>query len=208
MKKILCYGDSNTWGCSPVDSSRFDEKTRWPMVMGSILGDGFTVFEEGLNGRTVLNLSPGNRELNGIDYAADAVRNYIPVDIVLVCLGTNDVFVAEEISLNKISDGIRDIICVMRENHISGGFRVPEVVIMSPPGFNESVEGAGFIQLQLNMLKGLSESYREIAAQNKCLFFNTSDFVAGSEIDGSHLAAESHILLGNRIAEFIISEIK
>ena len=29
MKKIICYGDSNTFGYNPKDGSRFDENIRW-----------------------------------------------------------------------------------------------------------------------------------------------------------------------------------
>ena len=29
MKRILCFGDSNTWGFAPKDGYRFDENTRW-----------------------------------------------------------------------------------------------------------------------------------------------------------------------------------
>ena len=29
MIRILCYGDSNTWGYIPGTGKRFDENTRW-----------------------------------------------------------------------------------------------------------------------------------------------------------------------------------
>ena len=38
-KHILCYGDSNTWGCTgnwietTVPTKRYDEQTRWPCVL-------------------------------------------------------------------------------------------------------------------------------------------------------------------------------
>ena len=32
-KRIICFGDSNTWGYDPVSGSRYDENTRWPMRM-------------------------------------------------------------------------------------------------------------------------------------------------------------------------------
>ena len=39
QRRILCFGDSNTWGviprweASPLPSERYDEHTRWPCVM-------------------------------------------------------------------------------------------------------------------------------------------------------------------------------
>ena len=50
-KKILCFGDSLTWGYDPEKRQRFDADSRWPRVMGSLLGDGYEVIEEGQNGR-------------------------------------------------------------------------------------------------------------------------------------------------------------
>ena len=33
MKRILCYGDSNTWGHNPKDASRFRENERWTKLL-------------------------------------------------------------------------------------------------------------------------------------------------------------------------------
>jgi len=209
MKKILCYGDSNTWGCSPVDSSRFDENTRWPMVMSSILGNDFLILEEGLNGRTVLNLSHDNFMLNGIEYIDSLIENHCPIDIFLLCLGLNDVFIFEEVTINEILNGIEKIIDIVNNHHNNKqGCNIPETVIMSPPMFNSNIEWAQFIELQINKLKELPAAYKRLSIEKNCRFFNTSAYVTGSAIDGSHLDAGSHILLGKKIAEFILGRLK
>jgi len=203
MKKILCYGDSNTWGCSPRDSSRYDESTRWTMVMKSVLGEDYTIIEDGLNGRTVLNLSPLNRMANGVEWIKSAVNEYMPFDIAVICLGLNDVFIAEDASLQNIADGLEEIINVLRNSHISAGFTIPEIIVMAPPEYNIEVEGSMFFELQINKLKCLPEAYKELSLKRDCHFLNAAAYVKGSAIDGSHLEAESHIILGQKIAEFI-----
>jgi len=208
MKKILCYGDSNTWGCSPVDSSRFDENTRWPMVMSSILGDNFLILEEGLNGRTVLNLSNENYMLNGIEYTNSLIENHSPIDILILNLGLNDVFIFEEVTINEILTGIEKIIDTVNNFQTKHSNNIPETVIMSPLKFNNNVEWAHVIELQINKLKELPEAYKNLSMKKSCHFFNTSDYVTGSIIDGSHLDAGSHIFLGEKIAEFILSRFK
>ena len=50
-KRILCFGDSNTWGYM-VSGGRFDEDVRWPMKLQELLGDDYRIIEEGFNGRT------------------------------------------------------------------------------------------------------------------------------------------------------------
>lgn len=47
MKRIMCYGASNTWGYNPADDlgqegccGRFPEHVRWTSVMEDLLGPG------------------------------------------------------------------------------------------------------------------------------------------------------------------------
>ena len=54
MKRILCYGDSNTWGYDAVNHFRFPADIRWTGVMSRVLGTEFQVIEEGLNARTTV----------------------------------------------------------------------------------------------------------------------------------------------------------
>ena len=56
-KRILCFGDSNTWGYT-VTGGRFGEDVRWPMRLQTLLGDGYAVIEEGFNGRTCVYDDP------------------------------------------------------------------------------------------------------------------------------------------------------
>jgi lysophospholipase L1-like esterase len=208
MKRVLCYGDSNTWGCSPRDGSRFDENTRWPMVMASILGSDYFIIEDGLNGRTVLNLSPVESDANGIAHINAVIESYIPLDIIIICLGTNDVFIGDDIPARIITEGVSEIIDIIRNIHIHEKLKIPEIIITAPPEYNMDVEGSDFYQLQINKLMSLPEFYSDLAEQKNCLFFDAGEHVKGSHIDGSHLEAESHIILGRKIAEFILSRIK
>lgn len=56
-KRILCFGDSNTYGYIPT-GGRYDRHTRWPMRLGEILGEDYEVIEEGFNGRTCVYDDP------------------------------------------------------------------------------------------------------------------------------------------------------
>ena len=58
MKRILCFGDSLTWGYDPAKRVRFEEDSRWPCVMQAALGDDYKVIEEGQNGRTIYRCLP------------------------------------------------------------------------------------------------------------------------------------------------------
>ena len=58
MKKIICFGDSNTYGYNPATGGRFDENTRWPKVLQKLLGEDYEIFEEGQNGRNISDPDP------------------------------------------------------------------------------------------------------------------------------------------------------
>ena len=62
MKRILCFGDSNTYGTRP-NGGRFDENTRWPMRLNELLGPDYAVIEEGFGGRTTVFDDPVEGEM-------------------------------------------------------------------------------------------------------------------------------------------------
>ena len=38
-KKILCYGDSNTWGYTPKTGKRYSKNQRWTGILQEMLGN-------------------------------------------------------------------------------------------------------------------------------------------------------------------------
>ena len=64
-KRILAFGDSNTWGYIPGTAERYDEDTRWTKLLEKKLGDGYEVVEEGLTGRTTVFDTGFDDLLNG-----------------------------------------------------------------------------------------------------------------------------------------------
>jgi lysophospholipase L1-like esterase len=45
MKRILIYGDSNTWGAGP--ENRYPDERQWSMILQTKLGGGYRVIQEG-----------------------------------------------------------------------------------------------------------------------------------------------------------------
>ncbi len=69
MIRIVCFGDSNTWGFRPDQPfQRYADDVRWTGVLQRELGDSFTVIEEGLNGRTTIWDDPFGEYRNGKTY--------------------------------------------------------------------------------------------------------------------------------------------
>ena len=55
MKKILIYGDSNTWGDNFCTGIRIPDDKQWVNILRKKLGDNFVIFQEGLPGRLAGN---------------------------------------------------------------------------------------------------------------------------------------------------------
>ncbi len=199
-KKIFCFGDSNTWGINAADGSRFDEYTRWPKVLESSLGDNFTVIEEGLNGRSLLPINPLNTSGCALSCIEDVLSPHLPLSIVIIYLGTNDVFDPSEISLVSIAKGMHSLIGKIRNLHESAQ---PVTIIIGPPATDRNFDGAQFFELQINQITALGPLYKEVAKEESVYFFDSSQFIKTSGIDCSHIDGENHKILGRELARFI-----
>ena len=92
MKTVVCFGDSNTWGYIPGSGGeRFPREVRWPSRLQELLGPGWDVIAEGLNGRTATFERADSEGRNGLPYLLPCVESHAPVDAVVIFLGTNDV---------------------------------------------------------------------------------------------------------------------
>ncbi|MEO1797934.1 MAG: GDSL-type esterase/lipase family protein, partial [Pseudomonadota bacterium] len=93
-KRIMCFGDSLTWGWIPVaegvPTTRYPAEVRWTGVLKAALGEGTTIIEEGLSARTTMLSDPTDPRLDGSAYLPSALASHLPLDLVILMLGTND----------------------------------------------------------------------------------------------------------------------
>ena len=84
--RILCYGDSNTWGDSADDSVRYPINVRWTGLLQQKLEDKFEIIEEGLCGRTTTLDDPKEEGRNGKTYLIPCINTHNPLDLVNLML--------------------------------------------------------------------------------------------------------------------------
>ncbi|MDD4648195.1 MAG: GDSL-type esterase/lipase family protein [Sphaerochaeta sp.] len=89
MRRILCYGDSNTFGTNP-SGGRWQYDQRWTGILSSLLGPDFQIIEEGLGGRTTVFDDPLELHRSGREFLPVALHSHRPLDLVILSLGTND----------------------------------------------------------------------------------------------------------------------
>jgi lysophospholipase L1-like esterase len=205
MRRILCFGDSNTWGYDPATQERFDEATRWTGVLQAALGRDFTVIEEGLNGRTTVWNDPIEGYKNGHDYLVPCLETHRPLDLVALMLGTNDLKRRFSLSAYDIAQGVAVLLRAISYSGAGRGGQPPRVLLLAPPptatlsNFAEMFDGAGPKSLLLG------QHYRVVAEQYHAAFLDTAAIIRSSDIDGIHLAAPEHARLGRAVAQEVLS---
>jgi len=213
IKRIMCYGDSLTWGYVPKTGERFDENTRWTRVCGKDLGEDYEIIEEGLSGRTTvcdIPWAPYNNGLDGFPYACLTNK---PLDMIVVFLGTNDILRVGDRKL-KLQRAMEDFI-----NHVVNAnvfyskpihhFKIYRdkvrvlMVIPMPRGQVQKNSDDPALRNCYEKSIEMQEVYKQIAEDYGIDYIFASDFVVSSEIDGTHLDGENHIKLGHAIANKI-----
>ena len=78
--RILCFGDSNTYGYDPRGffGDRYGAEDRWVDLLAK------------QTGHEIINAGANGREIPRNPYALRLLNEHAPVDIFLVMLGTND----------------------------------------------------------------------------------------------------------------------
>lgn len=207
-KRILCFGDSLTWGFDPDRRDRFPEENRWPMVLRKELGDGYVVIEEGQNGRTIATDDPAEGEKNGLKYIGPCLESHSPLDLVIVMLGLNDCKRKFSYSSMDIAGEMQILLeKIVAYDHFrcNDGFKI---LLVSPPVISEAIKDSwlgdsfGYENARKVSLE-LADWYRQLAGMYNCEFLDASEHVNVSNTDGCHMDAENQRRLGRVIAEYL-----
>jgi lysophospholipase L1-like esterase len=201
MKTILCYGDSNTRGYMPGTGKRFPREVRWPGVLRRDLGDGYDVIEEGLDGRTIVWDDPIERHKNGRAYLIPCLESQQPIDLVIMMLGTNELKMRFSLSAYDIAEGIRVLVDIVQKSEAGPDGAPPRLLLMAPPPVARLTEFAEMFEGAKAKSRRFGEHYRRIAEEQGCEFFDTSDVIVSSDIDGIHFEASEHQKLGETVAD-------
>jgi len=200
MKRVLCFGDSNTWGYDPATGNRLERDVRWTGVLRNALGPSYEVIEEGLNGRTTVWNDPIEGYKNGHDYLIPCLETHRPFDLIIIMLGSNDLKKRFSVSAYDIAKGAGVLVEVVQKSDAGIGGAAPKVLLVAPPpvakltGYAEMFEGSE------PKSRKLGEHFKNVAAEIGCAFLDASTVVVSSDLDGIHLEKEEHTKLGQAMA--------
>ena len=126
-------------------TTRYSAGERWPGVAQAALGERYEIVEEALNGRTTDLADPAVPELSGAGfdgsaYLPAAVASHLPLELVVIMLGTNDLKTAFDRSPEEVAQGIRKLIDLVRAQDRAAWseYPAPQVLVVAPPPMSDT----------------------------------------------------------------------
>lgn len=200
MRKVLIYGDSNSFGTAPTprlgDECVHAPGVRWGDVMARDLGRDWSVVVEGLPGRTaVLDDPVEGAYKNGLSVMPAIVQSHRPIDIAVICLGTNDQKARFGLGAQDVALGI---VRLARETLATD--MVGQVLIIAPPPLDEREDFAEMFAGAKVRGAGLAQHLARFADAEGIAFQDAGKVIAVDPTDGIHWSAKAHAALAPVVA--------
>lgn len=207
--RIVCYGDSNTWGYCAATGQRYEDDERWTQRLQALLGDGFQVVEEGLCSRTTVFEDPLNEGVCGLAPLTAILRSHAPVDVLMLMLGTNDCKQRFGATAQNIADGMKRVILKARALDVWRD--APRILLAAPIIIDPRVAGVPRVGQEMGALcveksRQLPGLYRQLARDTGCFFLDSNPFVHTGE-DFMHFNGASQAPFARAVAQTIREEI-
>ena len=169
--RILCFGDSNTYGYDPRGylGGRYRAENRWPNLLAK--QTGWEVINDGVNGREIPCRKNALRLLNERQQ----------VDLLLVMLGTNDLLqgASAEAAAARMETFLTQLLPCCRN-----------ILLAAPPPMRRGA-WVPSDALAAESIR-LGEAYRALAEKLYILFADTRDWNIELTFDGVHFTAQGH----------------
>lgn len=211
-KHVMVFGDSNSWGWKPIEAviptDRYAADVRWPGVMAAALGDGYSVVEEALPGRTTAfddsSIPIGGAGMNGLKYLPAAIGSHLPLDLVVIMLGTNDTKAPLGKTTLDIAVGALQLAAHVRTNTgVFSTYPPAKVLIIAPPPLGTMPHdwvAEIFNDDSIRKSKELAGVLGPLADAAGVPFFNAGSVATLDGVDGIHMSPEAHAAIGAAVA--------
>lgn len=184
-KRIMVYGDSNTYGWDPRDCFGTPYEYPWTRIFAE--KTGIEVINRGEPGREIPKSSLS------INWLCRDLEKNAPVDALWIMLGSNDILNDPHPAAGKIAEKMEEFLLKLREE---GSFRkLPEILLIVPPMLRTDVPA------HQRVSKELAAEYKVLADKYEILYRDASALKLPLAFDGVHFTEEGHRMLGEWLAE-------
>ena len=203
MKKILCFGDSNTYGYIPNNGARYDKNTRWTGVLSLLSHGKFKIIEGGCNNRTAFAANPAGKIFTGYEILPELLTD--DFDAVVLAIGINDTQFLFDTVIEDFTTGIENLI-----NIVQAKCPQAKIILVAPSILTEDVLNGNFACLfdrtSIEKSRQLPLLYQKIAEKQNIEFLDLNSVAKISSLDGLHYAPEQHLKIAQAIFT-ILSEL-
>jgi len=215
LKNILCFGDSLTWGWNAQTMGRFSYDKRWTGILQSKLGVQYRLIEEGLNGRTTVfddALTPFGQFGVGLNVLPMILDAHRPIDLVIICLGSNDIQFHRNNSIKTAARGCANCIMQILKSTAGPDGGTPKVLLFTPPKFQrpadymdlafeeQVLDSAAISQAYTKVAKAFNLAFLDIASDNK-----DNLAILATAYDGIHLDEAGNSQLADLLYEKVLT---
>ena len=171
--KIICFGDSNTWGYDPRGYFGGQYSHPWPEILAEKLSC------------IVLNWGENGREISSgiVGFPKDA-------DLVIIMLGTN----------NLLQGTCPEEVSNMME-HFLESLDQENLLLIAPPPMKLGTWVPS--QNLIAQSESLAELYQTLAEHLKLRYANAGKWNVPLAFDGVHLTEDGHRVFADRLIEYL-----
>lgn len=210
-RRIVCFGDSNTWGYNPESGSRYSDDIRWTKLLEKKLGGDYRIIEEGQNGRTIANPDPWEWGTKcGMDQILPILESHMPMEALVIMLGSNDLKSKFGLPAPDIAGSLQNMLKSVR-GHLRYYLNNPDlkILIIAPPALGDNFASSPFVEFfdadsVVQKSKDISKWFELVAGQFGCEFLDATSQVTAGDVDSLHLSPEGHA----KLAELVYQKLK
>ncbi len=186
--KVICFGDSNTYGYDPRSwiGGRYAREDRWVDILADMTG--WDVSNMGENGRAIPTKAAA--------FAEDA-------DMIIVMLGTNDLLMGME--PEAVSEKMERFLSALDAGG-AGDAGMEKIVLIAPPPVTagEWVQDADTIGYSIR----LAELYGKAAERCGVRFADAGKWNVSMTYDGVHFTEEGHRAFAEGLYRYLTDDAK
>ena len=180
MKKLMLYGDSNTYGYDPRGylGMRYPEECIWTTMVKKRLEGQFDVIEEGMNGRVLPDISREESFLSSLFSVLGGG------DVLLMMLGTNDILLTDHPNADAAIGKMEQFIKYFQEIKPK-----TELIVVGPPPI-----ATGVIEFDIYYDESarMNKGFEKLCERYGIKFFDAASWNIKLSADGVHFSEEGH----------------
>ena len=184
-RKILCYGDSNTYGYDPQSplGGRYPAQIRWTDQLAALRP-----------GREVQNLGENGREIPRrpweLQRLEESLRGAAPVDGLVVMLGSNDLLQRAPPQAEVAAGRMGALLAWLGMRRSQWGAE-PRLLLAAPPPMRRGAWVGDDALVEAS--RHLAERYRELAREQGISFADAGEWGVELSFDGVHFSPRGHL---------------